>query len=190
MKSQLPKGATIEIKRVILNRSVPETASLTLMSPEPPLGLVTFRLTWLENGQVRSVNGKALTEVHANIAIAKNPIAHGERFRTGNIRFERRELSRYAQSGYFTEWSKLRKMRSRGYIRPGMALGGWNTQADFVVFRNQMVDLVHNKGRIHVTAKVKALQDGKLKEWIRVRNPKTQKILYARVQSDGTVSMR
>ena len=56
-----------------------------------------------------------------------------------------------------------------------------------VVQRGQIVDAIMLDGSLNITLKVEVLADGLPGQTIRVRNPKTKREFYAKVQSEQTV---
>ena len=55
--------------------------------------------------------------------------------------------------------------------------------------RGQLVDGVFEQGSLTISLKVEILEDGLLGQTIRVRNPKTKRELYGKVQNEETVSI-
>ncbi len=56
-----------------------------------------------------------------------------------------------------------------------------------VIQRGQMVDGVFQDGSLSISLKVETLEDGLLGQTVRVRNPKTKRELYGKVQNEQTV---
>ncbi len=56
-----------------------------------------------------------------------------------------------------------------------------------VIRRGQVVDGVYQDGSLSISLKVETLEDGLLGQTVRVRNPKTKRELYGKVQNEQTV---
>jgi flagella basal body P-ring formation protein FlgA len=56
-----------------------------------------------------------------------------------------------------------------------------------VVLRGQLIDALMVDGTLQISLKVEVLSDGLPGQTIRVRNPKTKREFYAKVQIDQTV---
>ena len=188
--AQLPAGVRVEVGDVSSYAKVSESARLSLVAPNPPLGLVSFTATWLEEGRFRSTNGTALVRAYAPVAVTRSPLRPGDSFDESNVRFEERELTPFAQSGYFVDWEQLKAMRVKGFARAGMVLGSANTERPAAVRQGEWADLVRTSGALRLVAKVRALENGKLDQNIRVQNPATNRILLARVSGPGELQVR
>lgn len=187
MAKRLPKGVVVTVDRVSAQGEIHADAEMVSVSPEPPIGLVSFQ--FLDKRGVARF-GNAVIRATGDVAVAKRPIQHGEAFSADNISFQRREISTLAHSGYFVELSELKGLRSQGYIRPGIVLSAQNARVEFAVLQGQQVDLIHKVGSLVVSARVKALQSGVLGEWITVVNNDSKKIMQARVRAKGEVETR
>jgi len=187
---QLPKQARLEIGDVTSLVPVPCGADVLLVSPNPPFGVVSFRASWLDHGEFRSTHGTALVEAYALVAVTRTALRPGDPLTTENVSFQERELTPYAQSGYFLDWASLQQVRARGFARAGMVLGSANTELPLPVHQGEMVELVRQHGALRLSAQVRALENGKLDQMIRVQNPSTNKILLARVTGPGELQLR
>jgi flagella basal body P-ring formation protein FlgA len=188
--AQLPSGARVEVGDVSSYAKIPAGARVSLVAPNPPLGLVSFTATWLEEGRFHSTNGTALVRAYAPVAITRAPLRPGDAFNESNVRFEERELTPFAQSGYFLDWDQLRATRVKGFARAGMVLGTANTELPAAVRQGEWADLVRATGALRVVAKVRVLDNGKIDQSVRVQNPATNRILLARVSGPGELQLR
>jgi flagella basal body P-ring formation protein FlgA len=127
---------------------------------------------------------------YAKVAVAKVAIKHNGNLDPAAVTFEERELSPYVHSGYLMDAEVLRNLRANGYIRPGELLNASNTQAPFNVVTGEMLDIIHNQGPVEITARVKALGNGRIGDWIRVENAASKKVIMARVTGSGEVQTR
>lgn len=188
--AQLPKNVRIEVEKFYTREKVPDTASIVGISPEPPLGAVSFTFLWNEKGVAHQAFGHAVVKAFAKVAVAKYAIRPGESFTSENISFEERELSAYRNSGYYDNWDRLSQMHCNGFVAGGSVVGYSQAQLPFDVTQGESVDLIVESGALRITAKVRALENGRVNRWIRIENPSSRKILQARVIAPGVVKLR
>ncbi len=187
--ARLPTGAELNISNIRVNHPIPTSATLRLPT-EPPIGLVELEASWVEDGAVKKAVGSALIQAHIPVAVTRAPVQHGETFGDANVRFEQRDITAYLQSGYINDRHSLENLRARGYLRPGTVLGASNTQAPFAITQGQPAELTWKAKGLVITAKVKALDNGNVSQWIRVLNPITKKTLTAQVTGPSQLSLR
>ena len=72
-------------------------------------------------------------------------------------------------------------------VSPGQPLLARHVRARAVVQRGQVVDALMRDGSLSISLKVEALGDGAAGQTIRVRNPKTKREFYAKIQDEQTV---
>jgi len=190
IKKELPASAQVSIEALSVPKYVPGDASIFILGPHPPLGLVDFELNWSGAEGAKRVFGTAVIRAQAPIAVAKAGLRVGESLDRSNVVFERRELGTYSESGFLLDWSQVLGRRSVGFAHPGTALSASNTRFPAPVVAGQVVNLVDEIGNVRLVARVKALQSGEMAQWIRVQNPTGNKILEARVAAPGEVRLR
>lgn len=190
VSAELPVGARIALERVFVAGNVPKTANVRVMSPHPPVGMISFELSWTRGGELAKAYGKATCRAWAKVAIAREPMGHGVNIDESKVSFEERELLPHSLTGFFTDLRAVSRLKAKGYLRPGQVLDGANTQAPADIERGQSLDLVVSRGSATLTAKVTALQSGNRGEWIRVENPATSRVLNARVTAPGRAEVQ
>ena len=183
LSKDLPQGVEVRVESVQMRDSLPKDSELVDYSPRPAIGVVTMQF---QSASRRGpVYGTAVVKSMASVAVAKTGIRHGEMIQPLQIRFERRELTPFMQTGYYLKDTLGSQLRARGYIRPGAVLTAANTEAPMAVERGQVIDLITRKGSLVVTARVKALERGRINDWIQVENMDSRRILSARIARDG-----
>lgn len=185
-KKRLPESAKVRVERVFPTDGVPPSATVRLPASGLPLGLVSWEASWGNS----VATGTATIRAEAPVAVTRVPLRHGENVPADAITMESREISRLHQTGFYSSTADLARLVTKGYLPPGTVLTHANTQAPYAVHRGQTVDLIHRRDNLMVSLKVRALEDGRLSQWIRVINPKSQKNLVARVSDDGEVETR
>jgi flagella basal body P-ring formation protein FlgA len=74
-------------------------------------------------------------------------------------------------------------------LAPGVALRMGSLYDPPAIRRGQLAQAILRKGNVEITAEVRAAEDGKAGEIIRVENTKSHKLLRARVEDEKTVSI-
>ena len=64
------------------------------------------------------------------------------------------------------------------------------TESPAEIRQGQMVDLIFNNNQLLISARMKALEHGRLGNWIRVENPNSKRVIRARVSAPGQVAIR
>ena len=186
VKSELPAGVTIEIENLHTDKAVPESAKLIQLEPQPPLGFVSF--SFLSHGKPVSL-GSAVVRGFARVAVAKTAINSGDPL-SDRVIYQTRDLTPLLQRGYFLPDYPISSLRANGYVRPGSILCAANTKAPNAVEHGQALDLITRRGNLVVSARVRALESGKMGDWVQVQNMETRKTLTARVTGPGEVETR
>jgi flagella basal body P-ring formation protein FlgA len=188
--TKLPSGFRAEVESIFLNEPAPADARIESITPDPPLGSISFQVAWSDSTGFRHTFGTASVKGYAKVALSKLPLQNSESFTEANTLFEEREITTLLNRGYYTSFEDLRRLKARGYVRAGQVLGVAQTQVPWLVVRGQNVDLTYRRGALSVTAKVTALENGHQGDWIRVQNPSSRKTLQARVVRGGEVETR
>ena len=148
--TELPTRAKVHVGQISVRgaalSSIAKNASVSLLSPHPPLGLVNFEISWWEKESERKAFGTTVIKASLPIAVAKAPISHGEPFTLENVGFEERELGQFANTGYYSDWEKLRELRANGVVRPGTVIGISNAQRAYAVKLGQLVECHSDRG--------------------------------------------
>jgi flagella basal body P-ring formation protein FlgA len=186
IQREVPTGIATELSNLYLDGRAAGEEEIHLFTNGVPLGLVRFEL----RNRAAKISGNVTVRGFGRIAVAIAPILHNDTIDSSKIRFERQELTQLLNRGYYLEGTSFAGMRAQGYIRPGAILTSSNTHLPNAVERLQVVELTHQKNGIVVLASMKALEAGKVNDWIRLQNPQTNRIVQARVTGNGTATTR
>jgi flagella basal body P-ring formation protein FlgA len=190
---ELPTEVTVELSGLYTTAEVPRGFTPKLYSSGPPVGTIRFEFERSEHsasGISSHVSGNVTVRAFGKIAVTTVPIRHADTIDQSKYTFQRRDLTPLVQKGYFLEGTHPEQLRANGYIRPGTILCASNTQAPMAVERMQTVELIHRHGTLTISATVTALESGRINDWIRVKNPRTNRIVEARVAESGVVTTR
>ena len=179
----------VEVERVFLKEIIPQEAMVMAVEPRPALGLINFEMAWQENRTTRHAFGTASVKLYAAVMVAKTVIQNNEAFTNENCGLQEREVSPFRITGFYDRMESLKTFRARGYINPGTVIAFNQTQAPYLVNSGEMIELVRETPTLRVAVRVKALEQGRENQWIRIENINTKKISQAKVIKSGEVSL-
>ena len=140
----------------------------------------------MQNGKELCVREVAFNAQYKNQrAVAAIDIQSDTTINSDNVRIETYE-SAIPQQGYIQPYglTAKRQIRAGSVINTEMLE---STKSPVLVNRNQGVVIQIKQPGLHITAMGQALEDGRTKECVKVRNLDSQRVLVARVNDDGTV---
>jgi flagella basal body P-ring formation protein FlgA len=164
---------------------------LTLKLAEMPSGgvspnfVVTFEL-WNGRENVGSWQVALQALVWRDVPVARSALQRGEPLKDADIEMERRDvlIVRDVFPHFPTTDDTLELAES---IQSGMPILNRSVRTRPVILRGRVVDAVFQEGSLSISLKVETLEDGLLGQTVRVRNPKTRRELYGKVQNEQTV---
>ncbi|MBI4403586.1 MAG: flagellar basal body P-ring formation protein FlgA, partial [Deltaproteobacteria bacterium] len=124
------------------------------------------------------------------VAISKNAIRHGEGFSSLNIHFQLRDVTHLKSAGYYKNLKELENLKAKGWIPAGTILQSANTLLPYAVTSGTPVELINEQSGFTIRALVRALENGRASEWVRVFNPASKKIILARVHGPNEVRLK
>jgi flagella basal body P-ring formation protein FlgA len=140
----------------------------------------------MRNGKELCVRDIAFIAQYKNKrAVAVSDIQPGATITPDNIRIETYE-SASPQQGYIQPYG----LAARRQIKAGGVVGAEmleSVKSPVLVNRNQGVVIQIRHPGLSITAMGQALEDGRAKEFVKVRNLDSHRVLLARVNNDGTV---
>ncbi len=172
--------------------SVPDEALSMQLTDLPPAGVLPnlvagFEL-WCGKERLGTWQAPLQARVWREIPVAHAPIMRGQLLSQAEITLERRDvLSQHETCIQFPVTDNL--LEASGSIQPGMPVFNRLTHARPVMRRGQMVAAVFQDGTMTISLKVEALEDGTLGQTVRVRNPKTNRELYGKIQTEELISI-
>lgn len=121
-----------------------------------------------------------------DVPIARSGLHRGELLKDSDIATERRDIlsQRDIYLNYPTTDDSLEIAEN---VQPGMPVLNRSVRTRPAILRGRVVDAVFTDGALSISLKVEALEDGLLGQTVRVRNPKTKRELYGKVQNEQTV---
>ena len=189
LKQQFDHQGRVEVDHVFYRGTIPSEAQVNTVDPKPSLGWVSFEMVWQEQGELKKAFGTASVKLYIPVAVAKRPIKSNDPFNQDNVVLSEREVSPYRVTGFFSDLKEIQKLRSRIYLNPGTVISPNSTQVPFLVSSGEIVALVKETPSVKVSMRVKALENGRENQWIRVENSTSKKVMQARVANPGEVSL-
>jgi len=124
--------------------------------------------------------------VWRDIPVAHSPVLRGALLRDADITLERRDaLTQHEACIPFPVTDSL--LEAECNIQPGSPISFRMTRARPILKRGQLVEAVFQDGSMTISLKVETLEEGALGQMVRVRNPKTRRELYGKVQTEDLV---
>lgn len=140
----------------------------------------------MRNGKELCVRDIAFNAQYKNQrAVAAADIPPGATMTSDNVRIETYE-SAIPQAGYIQPYG----LAAKHQIQAGSVISAEmleSTRSPVLVSRNQGVVIQIKQPGLSITAMGQALEDGRAKECVKVRNLDSRRVLVARVNDDGTV---
>lgn len=121
-----------------------------------------------------------------DVPLARSTLRRGELLRDADITMERRDIlsQRDIYLNYPTTDDAIELSEN---VQPGMPVLNRSVRPRPVIQRGRLVDAVFQDGPLSISLKVETLEDGLLGQTVRVRNPKTKRELYGKVQNEQTI---
>lgn len=164
---------------------------LTLKVGELPSAGVTpnFVLTcelWNGREHVGTWQVAVQAAIWREVPVARSNLRRGELVRDADISMERRDilLQRDVFMSFPTTEDSLELAEN---VPTGMPLLNRAVRMRPLIQRGRVVEAVFQDGTLSISLKVETLEDGSLGQTVRVRNPKTKRELYGKVQNEQTV---
>jgi len=172
--------------------AVPDEPLAVTLTQMPAAGVNPNFLAGFElwNGKERVGRWQAVFQarVWRPIPVAHSALARGQLLRDADVTMERRDA--LALRDVVLQISKDdNSLALVENIAAGLPVPNHAVRPRPLLKRGQLVDGVFEQGSLTISLKVEILEDGLLGQTIRVRNPKTKRELYGKVQNEETVSI-
>jgi flagella basal body P-ring formation protein FlgA len=161
--------------------------SLDLLSTKPVRGTVPVKVTFLlTGGGSLAYAATARVRAFADVLVAAERLNRHEIVTEGALRVERREITNLTDA-YFADAAAVEGKRTRRVMTPGTVIGASDVEAIPLVDRGMGVTVAVVLGKVTVTSKARALEDGEMGELIKVQDLTTGKRLVATVAGKSLV---
>ena len=127
-------------------------------------------------------------KVFQNVVVTSRNVQAQEALSADNLRYQRLELGSLP-AGYLTDIREAVGKVSRRALPAGSILTSKSIEPPLVIKRGQTVIIAAQTGAITITARGRALEDGRIGETIRVQNITSRKTITATVVDENTVQV-
>jgi len=169
---------------------VPDEPLTLKVAEMPALGIspsfvVTFEL-WAGKESVGKWQAPILAAVWRDIPVAHSTLQRGQALKDADVTMERSDvlIHRDAFLNFPTIDESIELTES---IPAGRPILNRSIRVRPLILRGQMVEGVFQDGTLAISLMVETLEDGALGQTVRVRNPKTSRELYGKVENEKTI---
>lgn len=127
-------------------------------------------------------------EVKVPVLVLKNNLSSKSLLKEEDLAFEARELSRLPHDVILNKEEALGKELRMGIIA-GTVLRASHLREPLLVKRNQEIEILARGQNFEIKTKGIALENGRLDEFIKVRNKSSNRVIQAKVVSEGQVEV-
>jgi flagella basal body P-ring formation protein FlgA len=161
--------------------------TLDLFSSKPVTGTVPVKVTFLlKSGYELTYAATARVRAFASVLVAAERLNRHEIIGGRALRVEKREVT-HLTDAYFTDPAEVVGKRTRRVISPERIITASDVEKVPLVDRGTGVMVTVVLGRVTVTSKARALEDGDIGEIIKVQDLTTGKRLMGTVAGKGLV---
>jgi flagella basal body P-ring formation protein FlgA len=180
-------AVSVEIPSLGVNVSKIEDFEFELFSTRPVVGTVPLKVSLiLDDGSTLAYAATARVRLYATVMVAAERLDRHEIVRASSVRPETREVT-HVTDAYFADSEDLPGKRVTRIVSPGTLLRASDVEAIPLVERGSGVMVTVVVGRVTVTSRAKALQDGELGDVIKVEDLTTGKRYPATVAGASLV---
>jgi flagella basal body P-ring formation protein FlgA len=155
--------------------------SLDLFSTKPVIGTVPVKVVFLlRHGEELTYAATARVRVFASVLVAAERLNRHEILKDEALRLEKREIT-HLTDAYYIDAAEVSGKRARRVISPGRIVTASDIEKVPLVDRGAGVTVTVVLGKVTVTSKAKALEDGEMGEIIKVQDLTTGKRLVGTV---------
>jgi flagella basal body P-ring formation protein FlgA len=165
----------------LLTLKVGEMPSAGIM----PSFLVTCEL-WNGKEHVGDWQVAVLASIWRDVPVAHSTVPRGCLLKDADIAMERRDVLAH-RDYYLNDPAADDSLEVTDVLQPGTALLNHSVRVRPLIQRGHVVEAVFQDGTLSISLKVEALEDGAPGQLVRVRNPKTKREIYGKVQNEQTV---
>jgi flagella basal body P-ring formation protein FlgA len=121
-----------------------------------------------------------------DVPVARSPVSRGTLLRNADLAMERTDVLQHREA-YLNYSNDDGSLEMADNLQPGMMLQNRSVRVRPLIQRGHFVDAVYKDGSLSISLKVETLEDGLPGQMVRVRNPKTNRELYGKVENEQTV---
>jgi flagella basal body P-ring formation protein FlgA len=169
---------------------IPEEGVTLKITDLPPTGVSPAFLLrcelWNGTEHVSDWQLSVQARVWREIPVAAARLTRGQLLQDAPVQMERRDLL-FCRDAFLNFPSPDGNLELTETIPPGMPILNRSVRVRPVLLRGKIVDGIYADGALTISLKVETLEDGQPGQVIRLRNPKTKREIYGKVQNEQTV---
>jgi flagella basal body P-ring formation protein FlgA len=170
--------------------AVPDEALTLKLADLPPSGFTgTFVATcelWNGKERIGSWRIGAQASLWRDVPVAHSTLLRGQLLRDADISMERRDILAL-HDAYLNFPTTDGSLEFAETVQAGNPVLNRAVRVRPTIQRGRLVEAVFQEGSLNISLKVETLEDGLVGQTVRVRNPKTKRELYGKVQNEETV---
>ncbi len=154
-----------------------------------PLGRYAVTATLSRNGTiVESKQVRLFIHKYANVAIANDRITRSEELNEKSVSFDKRDIAELKEQPLISI-DEIKGCRARRNLMQGTVLTSGDVETMPLIKSHADIHIVYSNGLCRVTSQGQALQDGRIGDYIRIKNKSSGKIVIARVIDDKSAAV-
>jgi flagellar basal body P-ring formation protein FlgA len=135
---------------------------------------------------VRVLPLRLVVEVMHPVVVTTRLVEKGDKFTADNVSLVKRPTTQVPQ-GAFHHLDDVLGRTASTLLSPGTAIRMSYLHDPPLVKRGQMVEAIVEQGNVEISVHVRAVEDGKLGDVIRVENSESHKVLRGKILNDKTI---
>jgi flagella basal body P-ring formation protein FlgA len=160
------------------------------VTPSKPgiIGSSSFSIIFRVNGKtVKNCTVRGKLEAMAEVATARANIRKGSIITADQLTMTSQDISKLDTP--YPSINQVVGMLAKRTIRAGRAIDNKNVEQPPVIAKGEPVKIFAGKGGLEISTKGIAIMNGRLGEYIRVKNISSNKLVYCKVDAPGIVSV-
>jgi flagella basal body P-ring formation protein FlgA len=163
------------------------TYTVTPSNPEI-IGSSSFSIIFKVNGKtVKNCSVRGKLEAMADVTTAAVSIQKGSIITANQLEIRRQDISKLDTP--YVSIAGVTGMLAKRTIRAGKAIDSRNVEQPPLIQKGEPVKIVATRGGLQLSTNGVALMDGRLGEFIRVKNIRSKKLIYCKIDAPGIVSV-
>ena len=154
-----------------------------------PLGRFALTATLFRNGTaIESQQVRLFIHKYANVAVVNDRITRFDELTEKSILIEKREITSLSETP-LVSLDEIKGTRARRNLAKGTVLTSGDVELIPTVRSNTDIHIIYSNGLCRVTSQGQALQDGRIGDYIKIKNKSSGKIVFARIVDEKTATI-
>jgi len=185
----LPKDSKVVLSRFFFSQPVPDHAEIKILGPFPPVGQVMLEAMEGDGYQTSRYSGQVWIEVEAKVAVAYDSIEAGNTDLLKRVYWQSMKIDPWKWSKVISKPEQLYGKSAKLFIPSETMILSDMIETPQVVRYGEWVRVTKLNRNILISHQLKALQGGKVDEWVRLEHPRTKRIFLGKVTAPGQAEL-